>query len=215
MPVFVDGPYGGIQTRKFTDSDRVLVIAGGSGAGWSLPLAEKFARRHAIARSKVARMQYDDNGSGSGSGSGIFKLDISPPTEPSAAPITRPSSLRLILVTRETATRDWYKRTLNHLLLTHPHIQTSPNFQLEIYLTTTSDNSPDSTSSSYSSSSSPDQSIDVEKFPPNHPHRPQSDFPWPSVPTIHHLRGSRPVEPHRRLSRCARVRTGEYAAGRA
>src|ERR1700761_2927581 len=37
VPVLVDGPYGGINPQKYDDGDHLLVIAGGSGAGWCLP----------------------------------------------------------------------------------------------------------------------------------------------------------------------------------
>ena len=42
--VLLDGPYGGIDPRKLEQSKRLLVVAGGSGAGWVLPLIEAFAR---------------------------------------------------------------------------------------------------------------------------------------------------------------------------
>lgn len=42
--VLVDGPYGGIDVPKYYTNNRVIVIVGGSGAGWSLPLIEQFAR---------------------------------------------------------------------------------------------------------------------------------------------------------------------------
>ncbi|KEF58902.1 uncharacterized protein A1O9_03745 [Exophiala aquamarina CBS 119918] len=31
---FMDGPYGGIDKQKYFDSDRIIVVAGGSEAGW-------------------------------------------------------------------------------------------------------------------------------------------------------------------------------------
>ena len=42
LPVMVDGPYGGINNDKFFTSDRLVVIAGGAGAGWMLPFIEQF-----------------------------------------------------------------------------------------------------------------------------------------------------------------------------
>ncbi|KAF2866942.1 ferric reductase like transmembrane component-domain-containing protein [Massariosphaeria phaeospora] len=49
VPVQIDGPYGGADLQKFRDSDRLLVVAGGSGAGWTLPFIERFARRSSKA----------------------------------------------------------------------------------------------------------------------------------------------------------------------
>ncbi|KAK6614149.1 ferric reductase transmembrane [Botrytis cinerea] len=42
VPVFVDGPYGGIDNQKYFSSGRLIVVAGGSGAGWMLPFVEQF-----------------------------------------------------------------------------------------------------------------------------------------------------------------------------
>ncbi|UKZ82896.1 hypothetical protein TrVFT333_010696 [Trichoderma virens FT-333] len=42
IPVLVDGPYGGINQQSYAHSDHLLVIAGGSGAGWTLPFIEQF-----------------------------------------------------------------------------------------------------------------------------------------------------------------------------
>ena len=36
--VLLDGPYGGISIEKIQQSQRQIVIAGGSGAGWVLPM---------------------------------------------------------------------------------------------------------------------------------------------------------------------------------
>ncbi|WYZ44867.1 hypothetical protein EsH8_VIII_000183 [Colletotrichum jinshuiense] len=42
IPVLLDGPYGGVTNRWFGGFDRTLVLAGGSGAGFSLPMIESF-----------------------------------------------------------------------------------------------------------------------------------------------------------------------------
>ncbi|KAL7925673.1 ferric reductase like transmembrane component domain-containing protein [Trichoderma austrokoningii] len=41
IPLLVDGPYGGINMQRYQHSDHVLVVAGGSGAGWCLPFIER------------------------------------------------------------------------------------------------------------------------------------------------------------------------------
>jgi predicted ferric reductase len=45
MRVLLDGPYGGVDMRKIEASQRMLVIAGGSGAGWTLPFILAFLRK--------------------------------------------------------------------------------------------------------------------------------------------------------------------------
>ncbi|KAI7221048.1 hypothetical protein KC333_g1993 [Hortaea werneckii] len=51
VPVLLDGPYGGVDMRKLESSDRLVVFAGGSGAGWVLPFVTAFTRRKEMTRS--------------------------------------------------------------------------------------------------------------------------------------------------------------------
>lgn len=44
MPVLFEGPYGGLGPRTLTGFDRVLLIAGGSGGSFILPLLQNFVR---------------------------------------------------------------------------------------------------------------------------------------------------------------------------
>ncbi|KAL0775952.1 hypothetical protein CaCOL14_007239 [Colletotrichum acutatum] len=43
--VLLDGPYGGVTDRWFAGFDRTLVVVGGAGAGFSLPMIEHFLQR--------------------------------------------------------------------------------------------------------------------------------------------------------------------------
>ncbi|KAI6909861.1 hypothetical protein KC318_g2798 [Hortaea werneckii] len=51
VPVLLDGPYGGVDMRKLESSDRLVVFAGGSGAGWVLPFVTAFIRRREMTGS--------------------------------------------------------------------------------------------------------------------------------------------------------------------
>ncbi|KAF4553559.1 Ferric reductase like transmembrane component-containing protein 8 [Elsinoe fawcettii] len=44
VKVLLDGPYGGVNMRQLQQSQRQLVIAGGSGAGWVLPFLHTLLR---------------------------------------------------------------------------------------------------------------------------------------------------------------------------
>jgi len=44
--VLLDGPYGGVQMQRIVTSQRQLMIAGGSGAGWLIPMITAFLRKH-------------------------------------------------------------------------------------------------------------------------------------------------------------------------
>lgn len=48
MRILLYGPYGGVDMRRIVSSDRFLVVAGGSGAGWMIPLISAFQRRLAL-----------------------------------------------------------------------------------------------------------------------------------------------------------------------
>lgn len=51
MRVLLDGPYGGVDSTAINDSQRMLVIAGGSGAGWILPFITAYLERQLQAES--------------------------------------------------------------------------------------------------------------------------------------------------------------------
>ena len=52
--VLLDGPYGGVDVKALQNSKRTLVIAGGSGAGWTLPFINSFLRHTAKDLSSTA-----------------------------------------------------------------------------------------------------------------------------------------------------------------
>ncbi|KAK5218922.1 Ferric/cupric reductase transmembrane component 7 [Exophiala xenobiotica] len=119
VPVFVDGPYGGIDPHKYHSSDRLIVIAGGSGAGWSLPFVEQFARCCLAQATKEA-------GAGEESTSDAGRVRCSP---------TAPRSLRVILATSDTATRMWFHKSVGDLLSKYPSQNPSFDLDVQVYLT--------------------------------------------------------------------------------
>ncbi|KAG8351646.1 hypothetical protein FVEN_g13197 [Fusarium venenatum] len=46
VSVLVGGPYGGINTQLFLNHNHLVVIAGSSGAGWTLPFIEQYIAAH-------------------------------------------------------------------------------------------------------------------------------------------------------------------------
>lgn len=106
IPVLVDGPYGGTSWLKLRNADRLLVIAGGSGAGWILPFTEYFLRSAANSIDEAA-----------------------PRTSYSA-----PTSLRVVLATRDTKNRLWFEQTLQTILAQYPTAVLS-SIQIQVYLT--------------------------------------------------------------------------------
>ncbi|EMC95526.1 hypothetical protein BAUCODRAFT_156963 [Baudoinia panamericana UAMH 10762] len=55
--VLLDGPYGGVDLRKLWSAQRMLVVAGGSGAGWILPFVIELYRRLATCPKAAPSMR--------------------------------------------------------------------------------------------------------------------------------------------------------------
>jgi hypothetical protein len=124
VPVLVDGPYGGINLQKYDDGDHLLVIAGGSGAGWCLPFIERFA------------------------GYGLMPADeehgqVVPADVKETRPVmglhgrsqSRPLSLRVILATRDISSRLWFLRAVGELLSKFSAIDSTSGVRIQVYLT--------------------------------------------------------------------------------
>jgi hypothetical protein len=124
VPVLVDGPYGGINLQKYYDADNLLVIAGGSGAGWLLPFIERFVRYGSMAGD-------EERGQ-------VLPADEKE-TLPLEGPRTRSSpgalSLRVILATRDVNSRIWFLQTVGELLSKHSATNSSSNVRVQVYLT--------------------------------------------------------------------------------
>lgn len=122
--VLVDGPYGGINVQKYYEGDHVLVIAGGSGAGWCLPFVEQFARHHLV--------QLDEE-----------QGQVVSPDSKEALPSERlheksrsgPLFLRVILATRGESDRTWFLRTISELLSKCSATVSSSDIDVQVYLT--------------------------------------------------------------------------------
>lgn len=125
VPVLIDGPYGGINMQRFSDADRLLVIAGGSGAGWVLPFVELFSRQAALAtRSKP--LQTDATSDEKTQKSGDSDKDMSKPG---------PRSLRVVLATREASSRSWFLSAIGKIFSSTPPGDGSPSFDVAVHLT--------------------------------------------------------------------------------
>ena len=121
--VLVDEPYGGIDNQKYFNSDRLIVAAGGSGAGWMLPFVEQFLRHlSSTVRQHHAAKEADES--------------TDTPGEPGRWRNSYgPRSLRVILATRDIATRAWFHMALDNLLSTYKSLAITPNLSIEVHLT--------------------------------------------------------------------------------
>ncbi|KAH4059550.1 hypothetical protein HBI38_021300 [Parastagonospora nodorum] len=119
VSVLVDGPYGGINLQTYTNVDHLLVVAGGSGAGWCLPFVEQFVR-YGVPR-QDARLAHKEN----------VHVEIGSET----GGLVQPMSLRLILATRNNTNRTWFIGAVNKIVDKYETTGSSSNVHVEVYLT--------------------------------------------------------------------------------
>ncbi|SMY29962.1 unnamed protein product [Zymoseptoria tritici ST99CH_1A5] len=105
MRVMLDGPYGGIDIQKILHFNHQLIIAGGSAAGWILPLLSAFLLRQ------------------------------EPTTDKPGQTALNHAQMRIILATRDVETRDWFKESVSELLAEHGLEKIPPGLAIELYYT--------------------------------------------------------------------------------
>lgn len=111
--------------QRYAEGDRLLVVAGGSGAGWILPFIELFHRRESIAAD-------EENGQDSTEG----EEKVTQPNRPqSERSLSGPLSMRVILATRDTSSRIWFLKTVGELLSKYPTPHPSFDIDVQVYLT--------------------------------------------------------------------------------
>lgn len=104
--VLLDGPYGGINHQKLATNQRQLVIAGGSGAGWLLPIITAFLRRHQ-ARNADEEM----------------------------AERLPPQSAKFVLATRDIGIQTWFEEAVDGLLATFDLEYVPKGLEIEVHYT--------------------------------------------------------------------------------
>lgn len=131
VPVFVDGPYGGVNLQKYHEGDQLLVIAGGSGAGWCLPFIERFLR-YGVDSADEERGQVVSTES---------KATTSEVKETTSSESSQgrcqsgPQSLRVILATRDLAGRTWFLQTVEDLIARYSVADPSSHISVQVHLT--------------------------------------------------------------------------------
>ncbi|KAG9200516.1 hypothetical protein G6514_006858 [Epicoccum nigrum] len=120
VPVLVDGPYGGVNIQRFNEADRLLVVAGGSGAGWILSFLELFCRQRSAG-------PLNDNA--------IEAHEESSQVERATSSPHQYRSLRVVLATRDIASRTWFLGAVNELLARCSTTLASPDVSIEVHLT--------------------------------------------------------------------------------
>lgn len=122
IPVLVDGPYGGINLQSYAHSDHLLVIAGGSGAGWTLPFIEQFIMCQSKSGDQERGQAADLDG-------------ITRKMESEERRIHGPFTLRVIVAIREATTRLWYIKTVKKLLSRYETLESVSSIRIQLHLT--------------------------------------------------------------------------------
>lgn len=120
VSVLIDGPYGGINMQRFSEADRLLVVAGGSGAGWILAFLELFCRQRSAI---IASESTTDKSS--------TAIDEE---KQSGSPGFR-RNLRIILATRDEDSRSWFLATVAELFAKYSLPQQPNDIDIEVHLT--------------------------------------------------------------------------------
>ena len=123
--VLVDGPYGGIDLQRYYDAEHLLVVAGGSGAGWILPFIELFLRQRSVSVDEEYGREKDID---------VEKEQTIPKTH-RAQRSSGPFSLRVILATRDTSSRIWFERTVGDLLARYTNVRSASDIRVQVCLT--------------------------------------------------------------------------------
>lgn len=110
--------------QRYNDADRLLVVAGGSGAGWMLPMIEMFCRRRSTSQSEGSVENVHNTDHEKQTGDGRSKNNWSGPT-----------SLRVVLATRDTDSRIWFLRTVGDLLARYSASHSSTELDVQVHLT--------------------------------------------------------------------------------
>ncbi|KIX93598.1 uncharacterized protein Z520_10776 [Fonsecaea multimorphosa CBS 102226] len=125
IPVLVDGPYGGIDNQKYFSSDRLILVAGGSGAGWMLPFIEQFLRHISVTEPQNPQSLVEKE-----------KETTQASDEPIRPRISHgPQTIRVILATRDIATRTWFHSAVNNLVSAYDSSGLSNGLSVEVHLT--------------------------------------------------------------------------------
>jgi NAD(P)H-flavin reductase len=120
VPVLVDGPYGGINLQRFNEANRLLVVAGGSGAGWILSFLELFCRQMRTTGATETTVRSD--------------VSLSDEEKRSGG-IEHRRKLRIVLATRDIDSRTWFLEAVAELFAKYS-LSTKPDgVDIEVHLT--------------------------------------------------------------------------------
>jgi len=113
LKVLLDGPYSGIDMRRVAASQNTVAVAGGSGAGWLLPLIEAFLRQ----------------------GEHQAAVSATNPHRDGDKDLSRKAAMKVILATRDSLTRNWFEQAVMELVANKLSGRRCDELSVDIYYT--------------------------------------------------------------------------------
>lgn len=149
--------------QRYNGGQHQLVIAGGSGAGWTLAFIELFQRHHSPDFSQDINQNINQ--------------DVKPKDDTAQLGedhdnhnLSNPYSLRVVLAMRDAGSRIWFLRTVNALLSKYSALHAAAKLDVQVYLTSEAEHNigflekvVEVTAGSASTSSSDDINVDTKE----------------------------------------------------
>ncbi|KAF3767287.1 hypothetical protein M406DRAFT_321522 [Cryphonectria parasitica EP155] len=155
LPVLMEGAYGGLHGKPLTAYDRALVVACGSGAGFSLPFAMEWISAAATA---AAARDFAAAVGGSGGEKGVKEVVAAPKA---------PRKMTIVIVTRDTRILQWYEAALSEFLESQNLEMPEGALEIKVYQTSETDDPEDTESDAEAGRRTPPSSSeDDEKVEP-------------------------------------------------
>lgn len=121
VPVLLEGAYGGVHGRPMTEYDRALVVACGSGVGFSLPFAMQWIQKAAVRSRRVGTK------------------DDSVKEVAAAAATLHNKKMTVLIATRDERVVEWYEAALNEFCrVQRLEMPTAAVLEVLVHLTGTS-----------------------------------------------------------------------------
>ncbi|XRM36503.1 hypothetical protein ABZX51_000002 [Aspergillus tubingensis] len=125
VSVLVDGPYGGINMQSYIRSNNLLLIAGGSGIGWTLPFIQQFLTSRSSTRADDVEYGQDIEIADDSKAAGHNNHNN----------ISAPRSLQIILAISDNDSHLWFNQAINQLLDEFSVPGTLLNLHIQVHLT--------------------------------------------------------------------------------
>lgn len=148
VPVLLEGAYGGVHGRPLTDYDRALVVACGSGAGFSLPFVMQWIQAAAVragratidekkATATTTTTEVTPTETTATTSTGADEVVATTTTSTAAAVAQK--KLTVLIATRDTRIIEWYETALVEFCKAHNLDISVADIEILVYLTSAAD----------------------------------------------------------------------------